>query len=67
MLNAAMIPAEHPGQLVGADYDYIDPVEPGQSWYYWLEVVTTRGSEWLGPLNSLSQLPYWVLLPLLVR
>ncbi len=66
-LNTALIPAEHPGQLVGADYEYIDPVEPGHNWYYWLEVVTTRGSEWLGPLISLPQLPYRVLLPVVRR
>ena len=64
-LNAKLIPAEHPGQMVGASYQFTDAVEQGKRYYYWLELVKTHGTELLDPVVVDSD--YLVRLPLLVR
>ena len=64
-LNANLIPAEHPGQMVGASYQFTDAVEQGKRYYYWLELVKTHGTELLDPVVVDSD--YLVRLPLLVR
>ncbi len=64
-LNANMIPAEHSGQIIGASYQFIDAVEQGKRYYYWLELVTTHGTELLEPLAVDTD--YLIRLPLMIR
>ena len=48
--NQALIPAKTPGETSGNHYQFIDqPVEAGTTYYYWLEVVTSWGSNMSGP------------------
>ena len=52
-LNAAMIPAQHPGGTTGASYEWLDDdVKAGQTVDHWLEALTlSGGSEWTGPVG----------------
>ena len=64
-LNADLIPAEHPGQIIGANYQFTDAVEQGKRYYYWLELVKTHGTELLDPVVVDSD--YLIRLPLMIR
>ena len=67
-LNASLIPGQALGSLVGASYEFLDEtVEPGVTYYYWLEEVdvndvTTR----YGPVSALvpAQTSHRIYLPL---
>jgi YD repeat-containing protein len=51
-LNGSMILAQYPGSSTGAWYTWLDEeVEQGKSYYYWLELITSSGSEWHGPVE----------------
>jgi hypothetical protein len=44
-LNESLIPAKSAGALAGALYDWLDEsVEPGTTYYYWLDVIDVSGS-----------------------
>lgn len=60
------VPALYPGQVSHPEHIYIfsDPLSPGESWYYWLEVEGTE--DWLGPAGPLA-LPFRIVLTVLVR
>jgi hypothetical protein len=64
-LNADLIPAQYPNQMLGAAYQLIDAVDQGQRYYYWLELVRTNGTELLEPV--IVDADYLVRLPILVR
>jgi fibronectin type 3 domain-containing protein len=49
-LNADQIQALHPGQMVGDHYQYIDQIDPGQPYYYWLELVNQNGATTTSPI-----------------
>jgi hypothetical protein len=53
-LNLNVIQAAVPGDYQGADYDYMDTqVQPGTSYYYWLEAVPVAGPrQLLGPVEA---------------
>lgn len=53
-LNAGLIPAEHPDQMIGTGYQYTDAVEPGKHYYYWLELFMSDGNELHGPLELIT-------------
>ena len=61
-LNADLIPAEHPGQMQGASYQFSDIVDQGKRYYYWLELVKNQGTELLDPVavdtDYLIRLPF---------
>lgn len=66
ILNAQIIPAAVPGQISGANYDYIDfTAEHGKEYFYWLEILSTSGGAWLGPEMFSSR--FYLHLPLILR
>ncbi len=64
-LNASLLPARNPGQMVGSTYHYNDAVQPGKHYYYWLELVQTEGSELISPAELNTD--YWILLPVIFQ
>ncbi len=45
MLNTALIPSQNPGAAPGAAYSWQDfAVQPGRTYYYWLEDVSLAGA-----------------------
>ena len=66
-LNANIIPAKVPGGLRGADYEFIDDlIQPGETYYYWLEPVEVGGpGEKMGPMIAAAPRPLF--LPLLLQ
>jgi hypothetical protein len=52
-LNAALIPAQSPGSVIGAAYEFVDDsVMAGASYHYWLEDVAANGVATLhGPVS----------------
>jgi hypothetical protein len=61
-LNTSLIPAIHYGQMLGDVYQYNDPVEPGEHFFYWLELVQIGGSDLTNPIEVPSG--YWISLPM---
>ena len=63
-LNAALIPAQNPGSVLGATYRFLDETAtPGVIYYYWLEDVDAYGAATLhGPVSGQLQ-SLWRLLP----
>ncbi len=55
----ATIPSQGPGSTQGYAYSYDDlAVQPGQTWYYWLEDVSLSGATTLhGPVSATVQAP----------
>ncbi|MBE2235241.1 MAG: hypothetical protein IAE85_17225 [Anaerolinea sp.] len=55
----AAIPSQGPGSTQGFAYSYEDlAVQPGQTWYYWLEAVSLSGATTLhGPVSATVQAP----------
>ncbi len=55
----AYVPSQAPGSTVGAAYSYEDlAVEPGQTYWYWLEDVSLSGATTLhGPVSATVQAP----------
>ncbi len=52
-LNAAIIPGQAPGDMSGASYEFSVPVEPGQTYFYWLEtVMVAEENAWFGPVEA---------------
>jgi hypothetical protein len=43
-LNVNLIPADKPGQMLGAHYQIVDTVSQGHQYFYWLEIVSVDGS-----------------------
>jgi hypothetical protein len=64
-LNGTLIHALHFGQMLGDQYQFSDPVGPGQVYYYWLELVKTDGSSLQGPVALVSG--YRLQLPLIIQ
>ena len=64
-LNTGMLPAQKPGEMIGATYQFSDKVEQGQHYYYWLELITTDGTEQIDPVVLNTN--YWILLPSIFR
>ena len=55
----AYVPSQAPGSAQGAAYSYEDgAVQPGQTWWYWLEDVSLSGATTLhGPVSATVQTP----------
>ena len=55
----ANVPSQSPGSTQGAAYSYVDAaVEPGQTYWYWLEDVDLAGATTLhGPVSATVQTP----------
>lgn len=53
-LNASLIPSQNPGSPIGASYSFLDEdVQPGLTYYYWLEDVDIYGVATLhGPVTA---------------
>jgi C1A family cysteine protease len=53
-LNETLIRSPHPGSLSGSSYEYEDHgVEPGVTYYYWLEILDASGdSNRYGPVSA---------------
>ncbi|MBN1149332.1 MAG: FG-GAP repeat protein [Anaerolineales bacterium] len=65
-LNPELIPAQAVGGLLGAEYTFNDAsAQPGQMYYYWLEVLSLDGRQTFGPLAA--QAGFGVYLPVVVR
>lgn len=66
-LNTILIPAKVPGSLIGASYEMLDDsVQPGLTYFYWLEPVNLAGpAKLLGPTNA--SLTFKVCMPLIDR
>jgi hypothetical protein len=64
-LNTDLLPAQYPGQMNGATYQFNNMVNQGQHYYYWLELGMIEGSEFFAPV--ILDTNYWVLLPAIVR
>jgi hypothetical protein len=58
-LNPALIPSQSPGSTQGASYSYVDaPVDPGQTYWYWLEDIALSGAATLhGPVSATASVP----------
>ena len=63
-LNAALIPAQNPGSVLGATYRFLDETAvPGVPYYYWLEDVDANGAATAhGPVSGQAK-ALWRLLP----
>ena len=55
----AYVPSQGPGSQQGFSYTYNDlAVQPGQTWWYWLEDVSLSGATTLyGPVSATVQTP----------
>jgi hypothetical protein len=51
-LNLNLIPAQKPGQMQGALYEYDDAVDNGKIYFYWIELVQVYGRYMLGPISE---------------
>jgi hypothetical protein len=49
-LNNVLVQAKHPGQMMGAEYQFTHKIKSGKSYYYWLEWVGEDGAELEGPV-----------------
>ncbi len=61
--NAVLIPAKVPGQMYGATYQFTQPVEAGQRYFFWLEQVDSQGTDTTGPVAVLTD--HLIFIPLL--
>ena len=61
-LNTVLIPAKVPGSLLGASYDMLDDsVQPGLTYYVWLEPVKLEGpAKLLGPAQAAMMYRIWM-------
>jgi len=73
-INTELIPAQHPGAVLGAVYEWLDTgVTPGAAYYYQLEDLEVQGaSTFHGPATATGQPPpsdgdFIVFLPFVVR
>jgi hypothetical protein len=55
----ASVPSQSPGSTLGAAYSYEDlAVQPGETWWYWLEDADLSGATTLhGPISATVQTP----------
>ena len=54
-LNDEILPIKNPGGLVGNIYQFVDqPVNPGDNYLYWLEIVRVSGVTRVGPVSAES-------------
>ncbi|MGD8473793.1 MAG: right-handed parallel beta-helix repeat-containing protein, partial [Anaerolineae bacterium] len=68
LLTAVPIPSQHPGEPLGADYQYPDgDVEEAVTYYYWLEEVHVLGLTTLHGPASAAVGGWEVYLPLVLR
>ena len=67
-LNETLIPSQAPGSLFGSSYYWPDRnVEPGSSYYYWLECVEVNGATTqFGPLEAAARRAFGVYLPMIL-
>jgi len=64
ILNDVLVPVKSLGGLVGNEYIYFDQtILAGESYYYWLEIVTLSGSDKLAPIAVTTF--YTIYIPLL--
>ena len=63
-LNADLIPALTPGDLLGNSYQFADGTAiSGKTYTYWIELVMLDGNQLSDPLTLL--VPYWLRLPMI--
>ncbi len=67
-LNDTLIPAQSPGGLVGASYEFQDiGITEERTYYYWLETVGADGTDLYGPATVTLGPPHGPYLPLLLK
>jgi hypothetical protein len=67
-LNDTLIPAQSPGALVGASYEFQDTcITEGRTYSYWLETVGADGTDWYGPATVTPVSSHSPYLPLLLK
>jgi hypothetical protein len=65
-LNANLIPALTPGDLLGNTYQFTDGAAvSGSTYTYWIELVMLDGVQLSDPVTLL--VPYWISLPMITR
>jgi hypothetical protein len=65
-LNANLIPALSPGDLLGNAYQFTDVTAvSGKTYSYWVELVMLDGNQYSDPITV--QVPYWSWLPITLR
>ncbi len=66
LLNESLIPSKSLGGM-GASYEFIDAdVQPGASYFYWLEFIDGSGKTPIGPAQVTTR-STWLFLPLVKR
>ena len=66
LINTELIPVT-PGNLNGTSYEYLDnSVHAGSTYYYWLEIVSTHGSEMIDEY-VLAPVYDYLYIPLVIR
>jgi hypothetical protein len=49
-INTVTIPAQHSGEIIGAEYVFLDETaQPDIRYFYWIGIITTNGVEITGP------------------
>jgi len=67
-LNSELIPTQTPGVPLGAVYTFFDPdVIPGETYYYWLEVVESDQTGLNNVIDTLIIPNFWIYTPLITR
>jgi M6 family metalloprotease-like protein len=65
-LNSSLLPAQFPGQNLGANYKFREQADQGQRLYYWIELVTVNNtSSVVGPVEVTAKFIRY--LPLLIE
>jgi len=69
LLNSDLIPIQtYPGATFGAVYTFFDPdVIPGETYYYWLEVVESDQTGLNNVIDTLIIPNFWIYTPLITR
>ena len=66
-LTENLVPASTPGGLIGSPYNFVDTTAaPGLVYQYWLETVSTNGSQFYGPIPGAAA-SNWLYLPFLQK
>ena len=64
-MNADLIPALTPGDLLGNAYQFADDTAiSGHTYTYWVELVIFHGNQESDPVTVV--VPYWLRLPLVI-
>jgi hypothetical protein len=62
--NVSLLQPAYPGQYRGSDYQFVDTVDQGQHYFYWIEMVRTAGGNILSEPIELDT-DYLVYMPVL--